>query len=73
MLRDRPKTQPPADSFFNNFFHSPTLVTLAVISVVILGQVYNLNVDLGQKFVRLNSNRGNVTLFWINGCCDLAW
>lgn len=73
MLKDRTEARPSPGGFFNIFFHLPTLVIIALISVVLLWQVYELNVEIGKKFIRLDSNRGSATLFWVHGCCELEW
>ncbi|MCP4683795.1 MAG: hypothetical protein GY864_15820 [Desulfobacterales bacterium] len=67
------KSQDLVDKFLDTFFHLPTLVTIALMSLVIVWQIYEVDFDMGNGFIRLNSNQGNVTLYWHNGCCDLEW
>jgi hypothetical protein len=59
--------------FLDTFFHLPTLLTVALVCLIVLWQLYDFGFDFGQGFIRLNSNQGNVTLYWLNGCCDLDW
>jgi hypothetical protein len=68
-----PKRQAALDKLLDTFFHLPTLVVIAIITLVILRQVYDFNFNLGNDFVRLSSNRGNITLHWTDGCCELNW
>ena len=57
----------------DTFFHLPTLVVMGVIAGIILWQLYDFGLNLGNSFVRLNSNRGGITLYWAEGCCELDW
>lgn len=63
------------DALLNNildiFFHLPTLIVFAVVCLVLLWTVYDVGIDVGDDFIRLNSNRGNLNLYWGNGCCEL--
>ena len=59
--------------FLDTFFHLPTLLAVALVCLIVLWQLCDFGFDFGQGFVRLNSNQGNVTLYWVNGCCDLDW
>ena len=65
------------DTLLNNildtFFHLPTLIVFAVLGIIILWMVYDVGLDFGDDFIRLNSNRGNINLYWGNGCCELVW
>jgi hypothetical protein len=68
-----PKRQLALDKLLDTFFHLPTLVVIAVITLVMLWQLYDFDFNLGNDFVRLSSNRGNITLHWTDGCCELDW
>lgn len=59
------------DKFFDTFFHLPTLFILALLAIAAVWWFYDIGFDVGQGFVRLTSNRGNLGLYWLNGCCDL--
>jgi hypothetical protein len=61
------------NKLLDTFFHLPTLMTLAIITLVIFWQIYGIGLNWGNKFIRLNSNRGSITLHWMNGCCELDW
>jgi hypothetical protein len=61
------------DEFLDNWFHLPTLIVLALVGLALVWWLYDLNVDLGVGFIRLNTNQGNLNLYWFNGCCDLSW
>lgn len=61
------------NQILDTFFHLPTLVTIALITVVLVWQLYQINFNVGQGFIRLSTNRGNVTLYWQTGCCRLDW
>lgn len=65
--------QPSLDKLLDTCFHLPTLAFIAVITMVVLGQVYDFSFNLGGDFVRLNSNRGDITLHWTDGCCEVNW
>ena len=57
----------------DTFFHLPTLITVALVAVVIVWQMYQFSLDLGDGFIRLESIQGDVTLLWQTGCCQLKW
>ena len=59
--------------WLDTFFHLPTLITLAVITLVIFWQIYEIGLNLGDGFIHLSSNQGSITLHWMNGCCELDW
>ena len=61
------------NTFLERFFHLPTFIVLALISVVIAWQLYDVGFDLGDGFIRIYSNRGNINLIWLDGCCELDW
>jgi hypothetical protein len=61
------------DEFLDNWFHLPTLIVLALVGLALVWWLYDLNIDLGSGFIRLNTNQGNLNLYWFNGCCDLSW
>jgi|GEM_PF-6333077 len=61
------------EKLLDTFFHLPTLVVMAVLALVVLWHIYGLGFNLGDGFVRLSSNRGSVTVHWVNGCCELLW
>jgi hypothetical protein len=46
---------------------------MAVISIIILWQVTDAGLHAGEGYIRLNTNRGNMTLDWSDGCCDINW
>ena len=59
------------NKILDTFFHLPTLIVLATICIIVLWTVFDVSLDFGNDFIRLNSNRGNVNLYWGNGCCEL--
>jgi hypothetical protein len=61
------------DKLLDTYFHLPTLLAMAIISVVILWQVTDAGLHRGPGYLRLNTNQGNMTLHWSDGCCDLDW
>jgi hypothetical protein len=67
------KVRNALDQALDTFFHLPTLVMFALITGILLWQVYDLGLNVTASFIRLNSNRGQVILYWANGCCDLKW
>jgi hypothetical protein len=60
-------------AFLHHFLHLPTLVTLALAGVIVIWMLYEMNFDWGDGFIRLNTNRGSINLYWFDGCCDLSW
>ena len=73
MLNEPKNSTELLDHLLDTFFHLPTLLALAIISVVILWQVTDAGLHLGPGYLRLNTNQGNMTLDWSAGCCDLDW
>jgi hypothetical protein len=67
------KYQAAIDNVLDTFFHLPTLITVALVAVVIVWQMYQFSLDLGDGFVRLESIQGDITLLWQTGCCQLDW
>ena len=67
------KNQADLDQFLDTFFHLPTLITVALVALVIVWQMYQINLELGDGFIRLESIQGNITLLWQSGCCQLHW
>ncbi|MBN1220462.1 MAG: hypothetical protein JXM69_16160 [Anaerolineae bacterium] len=61
------------NKFLDTFFHLPTLVTIALVSVVILWEIGDAGLHFGVGYIRLHTNQGNLTLDWLDGCCDLDW
>ena len=61
------------NTVLENFFHLPTFMALAIAAFVLVWRIYDVGFDLGDGVLRLHTNRGNVNLIWINGCCDLDW
>lgn len=61
--------------FFDMFFHTPTLFTLTLVALVMVGKLYEVDFDLNlaEAFIRMDSNQGDITLFWQSGCCRLVW
>ncbi|MBN1993503.1 MAG: hypothetical protein JW953_12450 [Anaerolineae bacterium] len=59
--------------FLDTFFHLPTLITIALLSVVMLWRICDAGVHIGQNFIRLHTNQGNLTLEWRDGCCHVDW
>ena len=59
--------------FLDLCFHLPTLLTMAVVSVLILWHVTDAGLHAGAGYLRLNTNQGNMTLDWSDGCCDVDW
>ena len=56
-----------------NFFHLPTFLALAFVAVIVVWRIYDVGLDFGDGFFRLYSNRGNINLIWLDGCCELDW
>ncbi len=71
MLDDSKKQESFITQLFDTLFHLPTLLVLTVVSVVFVWN--DLSLTIGEAFIRLDSNRGNVILHWQNGCCDVEW
>jgi hypothetical protein len=61
------------EEILDTFFHLPTLITVALLAIVIVWQMYQFSLDLGDGFIRLESIQGDVTLLWQTGCCQLKW
>ncbi|RME76547.1 MAG: hypothetical protein D6784_05540 [Chloroflexi bacterium] len=59
--------------FLDTFFHLPTLITIAMFTVVLVVRLYQVNLDVGDGFLRLSTTAGQVMLYWQNGCCRLDW
>jgi hypothetical protein len=59
--------------YFDTFFHLPTLITIAILSVIIFWEISDAGLYLGEDFVRLTTNQGSITLDWLDGCCDVDW
>lgn len=57
----------------DTFFHLPTLITAALLAVIIVWQMYQVELEFGAGFIRLETNQGNITLHWQTGCCHLDW
>jgi hypothetical protein len=68
-----PKQQPVLDQVLDTFFHLPTLITSALVAIVIVWQMYQIQIDFGNGFIRLESIQGDLTLLWQTGCCQLDW
>lgn len=61
------------NGLLDTFFHLPTMVIIAIVSLLIVGQIYQVSINLGRGFVRLTSNQGNLTFYWEPDCCRLDW
>jgi hypothetical protein len=72
-LKSQNKLSGLLSKFLDTFFHLPTLITLALIAVVMLWRIVDADLHIGQGYIRLHTNRGNMTLDWADGCCDLDW
>jgi hypothetical protein len=59
--------------FLDTFFHLPTLIGLALLTLLLLWQLYGVSFYLGSGFVRMNSKQGDLTLHWAEGCCEIFW
>jgi hypothetical protein len=73
MLDDQSTSPSSLEQALALFFHLPTMLAVALLGLVILWQMYDIGLDVDLDFFRINSNRGNITLFWGEGCCDLRW
>jgi hypothetical protein len=73
MLDALRKFQTALSKALDTFFHLPTLMVIALITLMALWQIYDIGLNLGDGFVRVNSNQGNLTLSWREGCCELDW
>ncbi len=62
-----------SSGFYQDLFHLPTFLTLAIVSVVIIWQVYDIGLSFKEDLLQLRSNRGNVILYWGQGCCQIDW
>jgi hypothetical protein len=60
-------------SILDYFFHPPTLVTVALVSIVLVWQFYDVGMSGGNGFLRVTTNQGKVNIYWIHGCCDIDW
>ena len=67
------KYQAAINNVLDTFFHLPTLITVAMVAIVIVWQIYQFSLDLGDGFIRLESIQGDITLLWQTGCCQLDW
>ena len=54
-------------------FHLPTLLTIALLATVLVWQLYDVGFALGEGYLRVNTNRGKLAIYWMNGCCDIDW
>jgi len=61
------------ESILDMFFHIPTMVILWIFSISIMLYVYELTFDIGTGFARINSNHGQLLLYWVEGCCIVRW
>jgi hypothetical protein len=61
------------NKFLDTFFHLPTLITVALVTLLLLWQLADMGLYLGRGFIRLNTNQGNLILEWRDGCCHLDW
>ena len=61
------------NKYLDYLFHLPTLVTVALISLVLVWILFDVGLDAGEGFIRFTTNQGNINLYWIHGCCDLDW
>ena len=68
-----PKHRVAIKEILDIFFHLPTLITVALVAVVIVWQMYQFSLNLGDGFIRLESIQGDITLLWQTGCCQLEW
>jgi hypothetical protein len=73
MLNEENRFVVSVNKFLDLCFHLPTLLTMAVISVIILWQITDAGLHIGGEYIRLNTNQGNMTLEWSDGCCDVDW
>lgn len=73
MLKDRRNFSVLLGMFLDTFFHLPTLVIIALISLIIIWKAWDASLYIGSDLVRLQTNQGSVTLDWADGCCDLDW
>ena len=68
-----PKHRLAIEQILDSFFHLPTLITVALVTIAIVWQMYQISLDLGDGFIRLESIQGDITLLWQTGCCQLEW
>jgi len=61
------------DNLLGYAFHLPTLLVVAIIGVVLVWQLYDIGLAIGQGFLRLYTNHGNLSIYWHHGCCDINW
>jgi hypothetical protein len=62
-----------SEKILDYFFHLPTLITIAMFGIVLIWTVYDIGFSAGNGFFRLNSNQGNMSIYWVHGCCDIDW
>jgi len=67
------KPQKSPEKYLEYFFHLPTLITLALIGLVLLWKIYDVGFYLGPNFARLTTHFGSVSIDWVNGCCNLSF
>jgi hypothetical protein len=72
-MSDKQAAEVWLNKFLDTFFHLPTLITVALVALLLFWQLADIGVYLGQGFMRLNTNQGNLTLEWRDGCCSLDW
>ena len=68
-----PRYRVAIEDVLDTFFHLPTLITVALVAIVLVWQMYQFSLDLGDGFIRLESIQGDITLLWHSGCCQLEW
>jgi predicted small integral membrane protein len=73
MLSVLKEFQDALGKFLDTFFHLPTLIIIALIAVTVVWRMYETSLNFGNGFIRLNTNRGDVSLYWQNGYCHLDW
>ena len=73
MLDDHERQPASPAQIFDAVIHVPTLLVIAIFCVALLWYVYGIGLDFGPEFIRVQSNQGNVTLFWTDGCCAVDW
>jgi len=61
------------NKILNTCFHLPTLITFALLAMVVVWHLYDTSLYFGPGFLRLYTNQGSVTLDWRAGCCALDW
>lgn len=57
----------------DTFFHLPTLLIMALLSLIVVWVVFDMRLAIGEGFAQLSTNQGTINLFWVHGCCQIRF